>query len=451
MRSTATKAGRLELQKYEFTTLTNKGYSREDYGDLKIFTLTDDSSTWIKVYKGTAAKELTYKRYRTEAQALENITNLKANHDSAKKYKAELKANPTKSSHSNCAAAIREELKKLFPLHKFSVRSESFAGGNSVNVYWNNGLTVPQVDTVIKKYQYGSFNGMEDIYEHSNSREDIAQAKYVSSSRTISDELREAVKTDLIELRPDLDHHGYDNINDNLHRLLYDCEIPLNGAYSGLVVRGENEPYSRNFYNVSFDVPEIAQTEAKESANFETVEVPAGEIQIIEYSEKAIAVIGETKPIKDQLKEIGGKFNFRLSCGPGWIFSKKQLAEVQKLLSGEAVPEEAEQKKEKIYDGLRDENGAFNIPAHLQCFDHSGTELTNTFKREETTLKDEVKETINFLAELDRKNTGQVSESVKECAKVQEVEIYSSLDDINEAAEGGKVISLCNLFELVNQ
>jgi hypothetical protein len=225
----------------------------------------------------------------------------------------------------------------------------------------------------------------------------------------------------------------------------------LNGAYSGLVVRGENEPYSRNFYNVSFDVPEIAQTEAKESANFETVEVPAGEIQIIEYSEKAIAVIGETKPIKDQLKEIGGKFNFRLSCGPGWIFSKKQLAEVQKLLSGEAVPEEAEQKKEKIYDGLRDENGAFNIPAHLQCFDHSGTELTNTFKREETTLKDEVKETINFLAELDRKNTGQVSESVKECAKVQEVEIYSSLDDINEAAEGGKVISLCNLFELVNQ
>lgn len=114
MRSTATKAGRLELQNYEFTALTNKGYSREDYGDLKIFTLTDDSSTWLKVYKGTAAKELTYKRYRTAAQALENITNLKASHDRMKTYKAELKANPTKSSHSNCAAAIREELKNCF-------------------------------------------------------------------------------------------------------------------------------------------------------------------------------------------------------------------------------------------------------------------------------------------------------------------------------------------------
>lgn len=70
------------------------------------------------------------------------------------------------------------------------------------------------------------------------------------------------------------------------------------------------------------------------AANFEKVEIKAGEVQIIDYSEKAIAVIGDTKPIKDQLKEIGGKFNFRLSCGAGWIFSKKLLPEVEALLSG---------------------------------------------------------------------------------------------------------------------
>lgn len=250
-------------------------------------------------------------------------------------------------------------------------------------------------------------------YSYSEHTDNLPQAKFVTTYREFNEELKEAVKTDLITLRPDLNHHGYDNINDNLHRLLYDSEIPLNGVYTGLVERGENEAYSRNFYKLSFNVPEVAQTEAKETVNFEAVEVPLGEIQIVDYSAKAIAVIGDTKPIKDQLKEIGGKFNFRLSCGPGWIFSKKQLAEVQKLLSGGAVQEEAEE---------------------IQ-----------------TTLKDEVKETINFLAELDLKNTGQVSESVKECARVQEVEIYSSLDDINEAAEGGKVISLCNLFELVNQ
>lgn len=56
-------------------------------------------------------------------------------------------------------------------------------------------------------------------------------------------------------------------------------------------------------------------------------------IEIIDYSEKAIAVIGETKPIKDQLKDLGGRFNFRLSCGAGWIFPKTKKEEVIQLLT----------------------------------------------------------------------------------------------------------------------
>lgn len=57
-------------------------------------------------------------------------------------------------------------------------------------------------------------------------------------------------------------------------------------------------------------------------------------IEIIDYSERAIAVIGDTIPIKGELKELGGKFNPRLSCGAGWIFSKKILDKVQGLLVG---------------------------------------------------------------------------------------------------------------------
>jgi hypothetical protein len=56
----------------------------------------------------------------------------------------------------------------------------------------------------------------------------------------------------------------------------------------------------------------------------------AGRVEIIDYSEKAIAVIGDTKPIKDKLKELGGKFNFRLTCGCGWIFPKTKLEEVKR-------------------------------------------------------------------------------------------------------------------------
>ena len=46
-------------------------------------------------------------------------------------------------------------------------------------------------------------------------------------------------------------------------------------------------------------------------------------LNIVEYSEKSIAVIGDTKPFKDDLKALGGKWNSNLSCGPGWIFGTK--------------------------------------------------------------------------------------------------------------------------------
>lgn len=61
-------------------------------------------------------------------------------------------------------------------------------------------------------------------------------------------------------------------------------------------------------------------------------------VQIIDYSEKAIAVIGDTKEIKEELKAAGGRFNPRLSCGAGWIFSKKSMEKVQKIIGGQSQP-----------------------------------------------------------------------------------------------------------------
>lgn len=56
--------------------------------------------------------------------------------------------------------------------------------------------------------------------------------------------------------------------------------------------------------------------------------------QIVDYSEKAIALTGDTKAIKEELKKLGGRFNPRLSCGPGWIFPKAKLEDVQTLIGG---------------------------------------------------------------------------------------------------------------------
>ena len=388
MRATATKEGRLNLQNYEFETLTQKGYSREDYGELKIFTMTDDTSTWLKIFSGTAVKEIIYKRYRTEAQAIETIKNAKASHDRNKAYKAELKANPTKSSSANCATAIREELKKEFAGVKFKVTSQNFSGGDSVHITWENGPTTDEVEVFTSKYQYGRFDGMTDSYEYSNSREDLPQSKYIQTRREISEEVNNVVFESLLNFYSE-ETADYE-IKQDCYRIINKTSIPLGATVTGAERTGQNG-LIEDFYRLTMLLPETSKNQPKETPNFEAVEVPEGQIQIIDYSEKAIAVIGETKPIKDKLKELGGKFNFRLSCGAGWIFPKTKLQELEAFLSGGDQEPEATEEPEQ---------------------------------EEETTLQNEVSKTINFLADLDVKIYGEVSASVQECARVQEVEIY---------------------------
>lgn len=63
----------------------------------------------------------------------------------------------------------------------------------------------------------------------------------------------------------------------------------------------------------------------------EKAERPANGIQIIDYSERAFAVVGDTRDLADIFKEMGGRFNPKLKCGAGWIFSKRHLDKLQKF------------------------------------------------------------------------------------------------------------------------
>lgn len=55
-------------------------------------------------------------------------------------------------------------------------------------------------------------------------------------------------------------------------------------------------------------------------------------MEIVDYSERSFAVIGNTKLYKEQLKELGGKYNEKLKCGAGWIFSLSKKSKVEKLV-----------------------------------------------------------------------------------------------------------------------
>ena len=57
---------------------------------------------------------------------------------------------------------------------------------------------------------------------------------------------------------------------------------------------------------------------------------------IVDYSDKAIAVFGDTKPIKTELSALGGCFNSRLTHKgekkAGWIFQKSKEEQVRRLI-----------------------------------------------------------------------------------------------------------------------
>ena len=91
------------------------------------------------------------------------------------------------------------------------------------------------------------------------------------------------------------------------------------------------------------DFNDIKAAMAEEKAGEGTPE--ASPFSIVDYSERAIAVIGDTKPLAAKFKALGGRFNPRLNCGPGWIFSKKQRDAVVAILGGPQKGTEAPQKK----------------------------------------------------------------------------------------------------------
>src|ERR1035437_1233041 len=103
----------------------------------------------------------------------------------------------TISQHAHAAKLIKAELKAAFPCTKFSVKSDSYSGGDSVRVDYEDGPLYKDVMNRARKYQYGSFNGMEDIYEITNDRTDMPQTKYVLVQRSKSEAVTEILVNEI--------------------------------------------------------------------------------------------------------------------------------------------------------------------------------------------------------------------------------------------------------------
>lgn len=221
----------------------------------------------------------------------------------------------SKLSTKEIAAKVRSYAKKNFPGFKFSVRSEWGMYANSMYIELKSGPCVPFVA--------GSGS---------------AERGYMSTMST--------VKGWENELTPEM-FKVLDAVTTYANSFRYDDSD------------GMQDYYDTNFYlkiKVSDEYKVIEPKAKKSSVKPEKVEeskeveaVTVEDPEMVDYSEKAIAVFGDTKAVKEQLKELGGRFNPALNYNgekrAGWIFSKKKADEVRNLMASGKVESEEETKQ----------------------------------------------------------------------------------------------------------
>lgn len=232
----------------------------------------------------------------------------------------------SKLSTKEIAAKVRVFAKKNFPEFKFSVRSEWSMYTDSMYIELKEGTCIPFVE--------GSRS---------------AERGYMSTMST--------VKGWEDELTPEM-FKVLDAVTTYASSFRYDDSD------------GMQDYYDTNFYlkiKVSDEYKVVEPKAKKSSVKAEKAEevkeveaVTVEGLEIVDYSEKAVAVFGETKAIKEQLKELGGRFNPSLNYNgekhAGWIFSKKQADKVKELIT----PTELPALPEEIYiPELAEETGPF--------------------------------------------------------------------------------------------
>lgn len=208
------------------------------------------------------------------------------------------------------AGYIREYIKSDPELRacKWSVTTESSAGCQSLTVALMAGPFECFSETFKAKKSYDVQHG----YSQHGDCKDIASPE---AFRVISKVKAFAVSFNYDDSEGTIDY--YDR-----------------GFYDHYYIGKWNKPYTKTERKEPAPVKKAEPAPAKEAeAQAEPAAPAAGSLRIVDYSEKAIAVVGDTKQIKGILQKLGGRFNSRLTCGAGWVFSKKKADEVRAALA----------------------------------------------------------------------------------------------------------------------
>lgn len=227
----------------------------------------------------------------------------------------------SKLSTKEIAAKVRSYAKKNFPEFKFSVRSEWSMYADSMYIELKSGPCVPFVEGS-RSAKRGYMSTMSTVKGWEN---ELTPEMF---------KVLDAVTTYASSFR----YNDSDGMQDYFDTNFY-IHIEVSDEYKVI------EPKAKK--------SSIKTEKAEEAKEMEAVTVEG--LEMVDYSDKAIAVFGDTKAIKEQLKELGGRFNPSLNYNgekrAGWIFSKKKADEVRNLMASEKVEavEELPAPPEEIY------------------------------------------------------------------------------------------------------
>ena len=183
---------------------------------------------------------------------------------------------------------------------------------------------------VVARLQQDDSDRMTDYYAHSTKRTVIIG--FSKHKRDLFSEMRKHAPnleetTYLAEFNEDYEHREKYSMGEGYYL--------GESKYSGWII--EKVPV----YNRERTIEDFAYTAGNEdnirigrpnatppNKPTEPTEKDKNGCTMVEYSAKAVAVFGETRAIKDELKAMGGRFNSHLTFNgkrlAGWIFSKAQ-------------------------------------------------------------------------------------------------------------------------------
>jgi len=156
----------------------------------------------------------------------------------------------------------------------------------------------------------------EDLHELFSTFQETVENNFKSLNKklkTLQDNLSR-IENDLTD-----DNNG----NDQKFKLVNKKLSKLNEKYSSLEVMVDELADSDTDTDDSDDSDSDYETETDEKRT-------VGSVRIQNYSDKSFAVYGDTKEFKEVLKQLGGKWNRKLSGGPGWIFLNNCRDDVMK-------------------------------------------------------------------------------------------------------------------------